>query len=51
MCEAHHLKLEQLHYLLFFYFEDVVSIADATKKKEYIDDNMKIWIYTYQSFQ
>jgi len=42
MCETHHLKLEQLRYFFLFYFEDVVSIAGATKKKEYIYENMKI---------
>ena len=42
MCATQLLKLEQLHYLFFFYFEDVISIAGATKKKEYIYDNMKI---------
>ena len=42
MCEIRHLKLEQLHFWFYFNFEDVVSIAGATKKKEYIYDNMKI---------
>jgi hypothetical protein len=41
MYGTHHLKVEQLHYFLF-YFKDVVSIADATKKKEYIYEDMKI---------
>jgi hypothetical protein len=27
---------------VLFYFEDVVSVVGATKKKEYIYDNMKI---------
>ena len=42
MQETHHLKLEKKKLFAFFYFEDVVSIAGATKKKEYIYDNMKI---------
>jgi len=42
MCEIQHLKLEKKTLFYFFYFEDVVSIAGTTKRKEYIYDNMKI---------
>ena len=36
------LKIRTITLLLFFYFEGVFSIADATKKNEIIYENMKI---------
>ena len=43
MCVTHHLKLENyVICFILFYFEDVISVVGATKKKEYIYDNMQI---------
>jgi hypothetical protein len=36
------LKIRTITLFALFYFEDVISIAGATKKKEYIYDNIKI---------
>jgi hypothetical protein len=40
------LKIRTITFFAFFYFEDVVSIAGATKKKEYIwqYENLDIYI-------